>query len=264
MASYVPGPITTCPGGPSSAQDVNPRRSANSTVTSTTEPPRSELVESARSAVATSGETYWRNSREARDSISRCSRRRANSGAATTITAKKATWPGPRNAASGSVATRSDAIAAATHRNATVPAALSGGITVARASVAMVRPRDGRTHAAAVQSRRGSASEAKLASTEVMARTAVARIIRRWEDRTGHAMPTSYVGSTPGPNAAATPPNGSSGATTRNRKGSWLPYVARMENPRAMAVAPNQDTRSEGVAASRRATWSGTYIRTSR
>src|SRR5829696_6383366 len=53
---------TTRSGVVFSENGVNPRRSANSTVTSPTSPPRAAWVGSASRAVATSGDMYWRNS----------------------------------------------------------------------------------------------------------------------------------------------------------------------------------------------------------
>ena len=53
---------TTRSGVVPSANGVNPRRSAKSTVTSATSPPRAAWVGSASRAVATSGDMYWRNS----------------------------------------------------------------------------------------------------------------------------------------------------------------------------------------------------------
>ncbi len=53
---------TTRSGGVRSENGVKPRRSAKSTVTSATSPPRAAWVGSASRAVATSGDMYWRNS----------------------------------------------------------------------------------------------------------------------------------------------------------------------------------------------------------
>ncbi len=98
----------------------------------------------------------------------------------------------------------------------TATADRTGSATVDTARVTSVRAKAGSNHAAAVQSRPGSVNAARPIRTSDASRTAVLRISSSMKLRSGAATPISYVGSIPGPNAAATPATGISGAVARN------------------------------------------------
>ena|SRR5207249_942750 len=102
------------------------------------------------------------------------------------------------------------------HPTATPTAEGTGSATVATARVTRVRANAGNSHAAAVQSRLGRASAARPIRISDATRTAVLLNSRSLKLRSGAATPISYVGSIPGPKAAATPTTGISGAIARN------------------------------------------------
>ena len=150
-----------------------------------------------------------------------------------------------------SVDTASVRIIVPNHASVTAPAAQWVGMKVESARLARVRPSAGRIHAAAVHPAPGRATAAAPTTTVATASTADARSRTRRKLDIGAACVTSYIGSIHGPYAAATPATGTSGATTRKK--SVPPGVpelaAQAEKPTATAAAPNQESRSEGVAA---------------
>ena len=136
---------------------------------------------------------------------------------------------------------------------------------VASARLASVSPSAGSSQAAAVQPSPGSASAPIAVSVSVAPSTAT---VRRSSSRTldiGAASPSSCVGSSPREKLAATPATGASAAMHRNSASPRSPWCApATATASATATAPSQDSVSEGVAASSRATWPGTPSRVSR
>src|SRR5207247_1422778 len=122
---------------------------------------------------------------------SRAARRRTSTTAETATATRHPTWPVAWKAARRSWAAPALATATAIHTAATAAAAASGVSHVARARLAKVSPRDGSSHAAAVQSRTGRAKAARPASKVVIASTAAERSRSRRTLLTGAAAATS-------------------------------------------------------------------------